>query len=153
MAESLEGKVAVMTGVGSGFGKATAEKFAQEDQVNLVLIDYDEEALNATAEVCRESGSQVVTIPGDVTNLETFEQALEAVEDNWGKDIIEDYEDGLDQLDLRQHTSVSSVDQLSIVQDGLNVVISVEGVVDGDTITLIGVDQSSLTSEDFLFVS
>ena len=29
MAESLKGKVAVITGVGSGFAKATAELFAQ----------------------------------------------------------------------------------------------------------------------------
>ncbi len=33
MAESLKGKVAVITGVGSGFGKATAELFARADQV------------------------------------------------------------------------------------------------------------------------
>ena len=64
MAESLNGKVAVISGVGSGFGKATAEKFAEEDQVNLVLIDYNKEALEATADSCRASGSQVVAIPG-----------------------------------------------------------------------------------------
>ena len=45
MAESLKGKVAVITGVGSGFGKATAELFARADQVNLVLIDYNAQAL------------------------------------------------------------------------------------------------------------
>ena len=41
MAESLKGKVAVISGVGSGFGKATAELFAALDQVNLVLIDFN----------------------------------------------------------------------------------------------------------------
>ena len=41
MAESLKGKVAVITGVGSGFGKATAELFAKTDQVNLILIDFN----------------------------------------------------------------------------------------------------------------
>ncbi len=65
MSESLKGKVAVMTGVGSGFGKATAELFARLDQVNLVLIDRNEQALNETAECCRSYGSQVVAIPGD----------------------------------------------------------------------------------------
>ena len=32
MAESLKGKVAVITGVGSGFSKATAELFAKADR-------------------------------------------------------------------------------------------------------------------------
>ena len=48
MAESLKGKVAVITGVGSGFAKATAELFATADQVGLVLIDINEKALEAT---------------------------------------------------------------------------------------------------------
>jgi NADP-dependent 3-hydroxy acid dehydrogenase YdfG len=56
MAESLKGTVAVITGVGSGFGKATAELFARADQVSLVLIDYNEKALEATADVCRAAG-------------------------------------------------------------------------------------------------
>ena len=73
MAESLKGKVAVLTGVGSGFGKATAELFAQADQVNLVLIDYNAQALECTAENGRASGSKVITLACDVTKSETFE--------------------------------------------------------------------------------
>ena len=64
MAESLSGKVAVISGVGSGFGKATAEKFAQEDQVNLVLIDRNEKNLEATADACEAAGSKVVALAG-----------------------------------------------------------------------------------------
>jgi NAD(P)-dependent dehydrogenase (short-subunit alcohol dehydrogenase family) len=95
MAESLSGKVAVISGVGSGFGKATAELFAELDQVNLVLIDYDEEALKATADVCREAGSEVVELAGDVTELETFERALEESLDNFGKvDFLLNYAGG-----------------------------------------------------------
>ena len=67
MAESLKGKAAVISGVGSGFGKATAELFARLDQVGLVLIDLNEQALNATADACRAAGSQVVALPADVT--------------------------------------------------------------------------------------
>jgi len=95
MAESLNGKVAVLTGVGSGFGKATAELFARLDQVNLLLIDRNEQALNQTAECCRGYGSQVVTIAGDVTKLETFTAALDAVKANWGKiDFLINYAGG-----------------------------------------------------------
>jgi NAD(P)-dependent dehydrogenase (short-subunit alcohol dehydrogenase family) len=95
MAESLKGKVAVISGVGSGFGKATAELFAELDQVNLVLIDRNEQALAATAKVCREFGSKVVALPCDVTRVETFESALEAALENFGKvDFLINYAGG-----------------------------------------------------------
>ena len=95
MAESLKGKVAVITGVGSGFGKATAELFAKLDQVNLILIDLNQQALEATAKVCKESGSKVITLASDVTKPETFERALKEALDNFGKvDFLINYAGG-----------------------------------------------------------
>jgi NAD(P)-dependent dehydrogenase (short-subunit alcohol dehydrogenase family) len=85
MTESLKGKVAVITGVGSGFGKATAELFAKADQVSLVLIDYNEQALDATANACKEAGSKVVALASDVTKPETSTRALKEALDNFGK--------------------------------------------------------------------
>jgi NAD(P)-dependent dehydrogenase (short-subunit alcohol dehydrogenase family) len=85
MTESLKGKVAVITGVGSGFGKATAELFAKADQVNLILIDYNEKALEATAKACKEAGSKVVALASDVTKPETFTRVLKEALDNFGK--------------------------------------------------------------------
>ena len=95
MAESLKGKVAVITGVGSGFGKATAELFAQADQVNLILIDYNAQALESTAATCRASGSKVIALACDVTKTETFECALKEALDNFGKvDFLINYAGG-----------------------------------------------------------
>jgi len=95
MAESLNGKVAVITGVGSGFAKATAELFAQTDQVNLVLIDRNEESLQATAEVCKAAGSEVVALVGDVTVPATFKRALKETVDTFGKvDFLINYAGG-----------------------------------------------------------
>jgi NAD(P)-dependent dehydrogenase (short-subunit alcohol dehydrogenase family) len=95
MAESLKGKVAVITGVGSGFAKATAELFAKTDQVNLVLIDRNEKALQATADVCKAAGSEVVALVGDVTVRETFERALKETIDTFGKvDFLINYAGG-----------------------------------------------------------
>jgi len=95
MAESLRGKVAVITGVGSGFGKATAELFARADQVNLVLIDINEQALQATADACRAAGSKVVAFAADVTRPETFERALRETLGNFGKvDFLINYAGG-----------------------------------------------------------
>ena len=95
MAESLQGKVAVISGVGSGFGKATAELFATTDRVSLVLIDRNEQALQATAGVCADAGSKVVALAGDVTKPETFERALQAALDNFGRvDFLINYAGG-----------------------------------------------------------
>jgi NAD(P)-dependent dehydrogenase (short-subunit alcohol dehydrogenase family) len=95
MAESLIGKVAVISGVGSGFGKATAELFARADQVNLVLIDFNTQALEATAKVCEECGSKVVALTSDVTKPETFERALKEALEHFGKvDFLINYAGG-----------------------------------------------------------
>ena len=95
MGESLKGKVAVISGVGSGFGKATAELFAKEDQVSLVLIDRNEAALKATADVCEAAGSKVVALASDVTKPETFERALKEALGAFGKvDFLINYAGG-----------------------------------------------------------
>ena len=95
MAETLKGKVAVITGAGSGFGKATAELFARVDQVNLILIDYNAQALECTSENCRVTGSKVIALAGDVTCSETFERALQGALDNFGRvDFLINYAGG-----------------------------------------------------------
>lgn len=95
MAESLQGKVAVITGVGSGFGKATAELFARLDQVNLILIDYNEKALQDTVKNCEAAGSKVIALARDVTQAETFETALAAALEAFGKvDFLINYAGG-----------------------------------------------------------
>ena len=95
MAESLKGKVAVISGVGSGFGKATAELFATADQVNLVLIDRNEQALKATADACEAAGSKVIALAGDVTKPETSQRALKEALDAFGKvDFLINYAGG-----------------------------------------------------------
>ncbi len=95
MTESLKGKVAVISGVGSGFGKATAELFAKTDQVGLILIDFNEKALQETADVCKAAGSKVVALPADVTKTETFEKALKETVDTFGRiDFLINYAGG-----------------------------------------------------------
>jgi len=95
MAESLKGKVAVISGSGSGFGKATAELFATADQVSLVLIDRNEQALKATADACEAAGSKVIALAGDVTKPETSQRALKEALDAFGKvDFLINYAGG-----------------------------------------------------------
>ena len=64
----LQDKVAIITGAGSGMGRATARLFAQEG-AQLVLNDVDQESLEKVlAEVGKEKNRRVV---GDVAKEET----------------------------------------------------------------------------------
>lgn len=95
MTESLKGKAAVITGVGSGFAKATAELFARADQVGLVLVDINERALQATVDVCEAAGSKVVAFAADVTRPETSVRALDEALKAFGKvDLLINYAGG-----------------------------------------------------------
>jgi NAD(P)-dependent dehydrogenase (short-subunit alcohol dehydrogenase family) len=95
MSESLKGKVAVISGVGSGFAKATAELFAKLDQVSLVMFDINEGGLKATAAACKAAGSKVVSFEGDVRKPETFTRALKECMDNFGRvDFLINYAGG-----------------------------------------------------------
>jgi NAD(P)-dependent dehydrogenase (short-subunit alcohol dehydrogenase family) len=95
MTESLKGKVAVITGAGSGFGKATAELFAKLDQTGLVLVSLREDELIETANVCRASGSKVIAFEADVTKPETAPRALKEAMDNFGRvDFLINYAGG-----------------------------------------------------------
>ena len=55
----LDGKVAVLTGAGSGIGKATAELFASVG-ASLILGDIDEVAVTATADAITAAGGAAV---------------------------------------------------------------------------------------------
>ena len=69
MAGRLEGKVAVVTGSGSGIGQAIAERLAQEG-ANLV-VDYRDhiDQAQATVQKIESAGGKAVLVQADVTKL------------------------------------------------------------------------------------
>ncbi len=94
MSESLEGKVAVISGVASGFAKATAELFAAKG-CGLVMFDLNAAGLEATAERCRRAGAKVVAFAGDATKQETYDRALRECLAGWDKvDFLINYAGG-----------------------------------------------------------
>jgi NAD(P)-dependent dehydrogenase (short-subunit alcohol dehydrogenase family) len=94
MSESLQGKVAVISGVASGFAKATAELFAEKG-CGLVMFDLNEAGLEATAKRCRALGAKVVAFTGDATKQETFDRALAACLSGWDRvDFVVNYAGG-----------------------------------------------------------
>lgn len=62
-------KRVVITGASSGIGAATAEAFAAKG-ARLVLAARNGDALEVVAARCRSAGSQVLTLPTDVTDAE-----------------------------------------------------------------------------------
>jgi NAD(P)-dependent dehydrogenase (short-subunit alcohol dehydrogenase family) len=68
----LAGKVALITGAGSGIGKAVAERFLEED-AQVAVMDNSEKRLAALLE---ELGKGAVAAHGDVRKLQDNEKAV-----------------------------------------------------------------------------
>ncbi len=62
----LEGKVALITGGGSGIGRATAELFAREG-ASVVVSDLHGPAAEETARAVGGSGGEAIVVTGDVS--------------------------------------------------------------------------------------
>ena len=84
----LAGRVAVITGGGSGIGKATAELFAREG-ARLLLVDADAEGLGEVIAQLEGSGAEVMGRVADVRDAAEAEQGVDAVVAAWSRiDIL-----------------------------------------------------------------
>jgi meso-butanediol dehydrogenase/(S,S)-butanediol dehydrogenase/diacetyl reductase len=77
----LEGKVAIITGAGSGIGQATARRFADEG-ATLVLADISEEYLD---ELEAALGSGHAYVVGDVSQEATAERLAATARERFGR--------------------------------------------------------------------
>jgi NAD(P)-dependent dehydrogenase (short-subunit alcohol dehydrogenase family) len=75
---NLSGKVALVTGAGSGIGKATALAFARRG-ANLVLCDVNAPGLTETAGLIRGLGREVVSRTVDVADRDQMRAFADAV--------------------------------------------------------------------------
>ncbi|GAB3492182.1 SDR family NAD(P)-dependent oxidoreductase [Amycolatopsis cihanbeyliensis] len=78
--ERLAGKVAVITGAGTGIGAATARRFAAEGAA-VVLTGRREEPLHAAAEGL---GERALCVPADVTDAAAVRGVRDAALDRFG---------------------------------------------------------------------
>jgi len=78
--KDLAGRVAVITGAGSGFGREFARIGASE-RMKLVLADVQQDALDEAVAEARGSGAQALGVRADVSNAADVQQlAAQAVE-------------------------------------------------------------------------
>ena len=76
MGQSIQGKVAVVTGAARGIGKAIAVELAKEG-VNVAIIARSESDLQAVAKEIEGYGVKASYAVADVTNLEQVQKAAE----------------------------------------------------------------------------
>src|SRR6185436_8775569 len=81
---SPEAQVAIVTGAGTGIGRAIAERLAR-DGWNLVLVGRRAHLLEQTRGVCSEAGSVVVALPRDVTERSSADEVTTVALDAFGR--------------------------------------------------------------------
>jgi NAD(P)-dependent dehydrogenase (short-subunit alcohol dehydrogenase family) len=84
MAGLVEGKVALVTGGGSGIGRATAQLFAREG-ATVVVADYVVEGGEETVRLITEAGGKAKFIPADVSRATHVEGMVRQVVETFGR--------------------------------------------------------------------
>jgi 2-keto-3-deoxy-L-fuconate dehydrogenase len=80
----LQGKIVIVTGAGSGIGRATAQLFAKEG-ARLGLFDQDAAALDKLTQEIGAAGGEAIIGVGDVADAATVETAVAQVAARWGR--------------------------------------------------------------------
>jgi NAD(P)-dependent dehydrogenase (short-subunit alcohol dehydrogenase family) len=79
----LEGKVAAITGAGSGMGRAAAELFARHG-ASVLVADINVEAADTVAAGIRNEGGRARPIGTDVSSASDVEAMIAFAESEWG---------------------------------------------------------------------
>ena len=80
----LEGKVALITGAGSGIGRESALLFAREG-AKVVVVDINDAAGNETVEMVRAQGGDAIYVHADVSKAADCEKMVRVAEESYGK--------------------------------------------------------------------
>jgi len=83
MSGRLEGKVAIVTGGGSGFGRATAIRFAQEG-ARVVVADVDSLGAGETVERVIAAGGEADVVLGDISDLAVARHVVASATERFG---------------------------------------------------------------------
>ena len=80
----MAGQVALVTGSGSGMGRATALEMASCG-ARLALFARRQEPLEETAEMIRAAGGEAFVVPGDTRDEDSIETAMKRIKDHYGQ--------------------------------------------------------------------
>jgi len=82
--DSLRGKVALVTGAGSGIGKATAQLFAEAGARVGVLTRTQSEAEKTCREIC-DAGGEALALTADISASRQLAAAIDQIGTTWGR--------------------------------------------------------------------
>ncbi len=84
----LEGKVALITGAGSGLGKATALLLAREG-AKVAVLSHTQHEVDKTVREIEQAGGKALGVVADVSNPTQMQQAVKQTVDEWNTiDIV-----------------------------------------------------------------
>ena len=84
----LEGKVALITGGGSGIGEAAAVLFAREG-ARVAILGRTREKLEETVQRIGKDGGEAMAVEGDVSKYADMERVVGEIAERWGRlDVV-----------------------------------------------------------------
>ena len=84
----LTDKVALVTGAGSGIGRATAVRLAREG-ARVAALSHSEDEVREVAAELEQMGVQALGLPADISDAEQMAAAVRRISETWGRlDIV-----------------------------------------------------------------
>ncbi len=111
---ALEGKAAVITGAGSGIGRASALRFAQQG-ARLVLTDVHDAEADAVVRAIAQAGGTACFVHADVSRRADNERMIDVCVERYGRLDILFCNAGITLPKLLSHSSDEDIDRLLAV--------------------------------------
>ncbi|MFP6746883.1 MAG: SDR family NAD(P)-dependent oxidoreductase, partial [Alphaproteobacteria bacterium] len=115
----VQGKIAIVSGAGTGIGRAAATRLAEEGAI-VTVAEYDAASGQAVAE---ELGGEAVFIQHDVREEASWQNLFQAVAERHGRPDILVNNAGILATEDNQHLAVTELEQWRAIQQ-----VNVEGV-------------------------
>ncbi len=81
---SVKGKVALVTGGGSGLGEAAAQILAREG-AKVAVLGHTADELNQVVQAIRQDGGEAMSVVADIADPKATQKAIEQVIGRWGR--------------------------------------------------------------------